>query len=52
MIRHQDDKKAPNAGKLILLLLLTVILTLSLGTASVKDAQAQEPECPPGDCFT
>ena len=48
MIKHQDDKKAPNVVKLSLLLLVTVILTLFLGKPSIKGAQAQEPECPPG----
>ena len=48
MIRHQDGQKAPNVLKLSFLLLLTLILTLFLGSPSIKEAQAQEPECPPG----
>ena len=48
MIKHQDEKKAPKVLKLSFLFLLTLILTLYLGMGSFKEAQAQEPECPPG----
>jgi len=48
MINNQDDKKAPNVLKLSFLFLLTLTITLYLGMHSIKDAQAQEPECPPG----